>query len=326
MKVVITGGTGLIGKRLVEDLARDGHQVSVLSRSPRTHSQTFGTNVKVVQWDGRNPGPWVAELEGTDAVINLAGESIAGEGVLPERWTGAKKKRIRDSRRDAGWALVNAIRAASSKPAVFVQASAVGYYGSTGDTLITESSPAGKDFLASVCVDWEASSKPLEAMGVRRVVARIGLVLAEDGGALPRILLPFRLFTGGWFGSGQQWWPWIHIADTVRALRFMIENEAIAGPVNVTAPKPVRNKSFSQAVGRTLNRPAAVPVPAFAMQLALGEAAATVLEGQRAMPMALQDAGFVYRFSDIDAALNDVAGRAISSAVKQQPTLTNEPA
>ena len=306
MKIVVSGGTGLIGKMFTQDLAGDGHDVVVLSRSPKKYGDMFGENVRLVYWDGRSAGEWVSHIDGADAVVNLAGESISGSGFLPDRWSTEKKQRILESRLTAGEALTKAVEAADSKPDVLLQASAVGYYGSTGDELITESSPPGDDFLALVTVDWEASTEAVEALGVRRAIARIGLVLSTEDGALPRLLLPSRLFAGGWFGSGKQWWPWVHIKDTIRALRFLIENDAANGPYNITAPNPVTNRDFGKALGQALGRPSAIPVPGFALRTALGEVASTVLEGQRAVPQRLQELDFTFRFEELDTALNDL--------------------
>ncbi len=306
MKIVIAGGTGLIGSELAQELSVDGHHITILSRSPKKYRQIFGENVQLVYWDGRSAGEWFSAVDGADVIVNLAGESIAGSAFLPERWTADKKKRILDSRLAAGRVLVEAVEAAEDKPTSFIQASAVGYYGATDDRLVTESSPPGEDFLAAVCIDWEASTEAVEAMGVRRVVARIGLVLSTEDGALPRLLLPSRLFAGGWFGSGDQWWPWIHNADVVAALGFMIDNETARGPLNVVAPNPVTNREFGQVLGRTLNRPSVMPVPAFALRLALGEVASTVLDGQRAIPEQLLEMGFPFQFAELNAALADL--------------------
>ena len=306
MKLVIAGGTGLIGNELAKELEQEGHRAVVLSRSPERYENEFGDNVTLAAWDGRNPGGWVAHIEDADAVVNLAGESISGAGFLPDRWDADKKKRILESRIAAGEVLVRAIESVDKKPQVLVQASAVGYYGSTGDALITESSPSGDDFLASVTRDWEASTEAVEALGLRRTIARIGLVLSTEDGALPRLLLPSRLFAGGWFGGGDQWWPWIHVADVAGALRFLIEEEAAQGPVNVTAPNPVTNKEFGKALGRALNRPSLLPVPAFALRLALGEVSTTVLEGQRAVPERLLEMGYTFRYPQINEALDNL--------------------
>lgn len=306
MKIIISGGTGLIGSLLVKEMAADGHELIVLSRSPQKYTDMFGENVQLVQWDGQSSGEWAAHMDGADAVVNLAGESISGSNFLPDRWTAKKKQRILDSRIAAGHALVKAVEAAESKPKVLIQSSAIGHYGHTGDTVITESSPAGEDFLAAVTQDWESSTAAVEDLGVRRVIARTGLVLSTEDGALPRLLLPTRLFVGGWFGNGKQYWSWIHINDAVWALRFLIENESAQGIFNVTAPNPVTSKEFGKALGRALNRPSIMPVPAFAMRLALGEVASTVLEGQRVMPQRLEEMDFAFRYADIDAALNQL--------------------
>ncbi len=306
MKITIAGGTGLIGKELVNDLSREGHHITVLSRSPENYRDQFAENVRLVYWDGRSVGDWAAHVDGVDAVVNLAGESISGAGFLPDRWTADKKQRIQESRLAAGRTLTMAVEAADTKPDVFIQTSAVGYYGSTGDTVVTETSPPGTDFLASVCVDWENSSIGVEALGVRRVLTRIGLVLSTEEGALPRLLLPFRLFVGGTFGKGDQWWSWIHIYDTVRAIRYSIMSETIQGPVNITSPHPVTNREFGRVLGRVLDRPSIMPVPAAALRIGLGEVASTVLEGQRVMPQLLLDNDFRFLYPDLDMALKNL--------------------
>lgn len=304
MRIVITGGTGLIGRELARKLAADGYEVVILSRSPQKYRGMFGEHIRIAQWNGRSIGEWVKEIDGAEAVVNLAGESISGSNFIPDRWDTEKKRRIRESRVSVGRVLVEAVETVEKRPQVFIQASAVGYYGSTADALITESSPPGDDFLATVAVDWEASTEPVEALGVRRVVARIGIVLSTEEGALPRLLFPTRLFAGGWFGSGNQWWSWIHIADVVGAMKFLIENEPARGPVNLTAPNPVTNKEFGKALGRAMKRPSLIPVPAFALRIALGEVASTVLEGQRVVPQRLLEMEYPFLYDEIDEALN----------------------
>lgn len=303
MRVVITGGTGLIGRPLAAALADAGHEVVVLSRNPE-RATGLAKGVQVVQWDGRTAEGWGHLADGAGAIVNLAGESIA-EG----RWSDERKRRIRDSRVNAGKAVVQAVQAASRKPAVVVQASAVGYYGPRGPEIVTEDAPPGKDFLAQVCIDWEASTAPVEAMGVRRAIARTGIVLSTEGGALPRMLLPFKFFAGGKLGSGQQGFPWIHIADEVAALRFLMENPAASGPFNLAAPNPPTNAEFMRAVGEAMGRPAAMPTPAFALRAAFGEMATVLLDGQRAAPKRLLDLGFQFRFTDPVAALRDLLRR-----------------
>jgi uncharacterized protein (TIGR01777 family) len=311
MKIVITGGTGLIGKALVRSLEQEDCEIVILSRSPQKYKNDFAQNVHLAAWDGRSMGEWAKHINRAAAVINLAGESISGSNFLPDRWNDEKKKRILQSRVDAGQALVMAINAADEKPQRFVQASAVGYYGPTGDALVTEVSPSGDDFLAAVSRAWEASTQAVEDLGVTRAVTRIGLVLSLEDGALPRLVLPTRLFAGGWFGSGEQWWPWIHLADVVEVLKMLalpnlLPEESAQGIFNLTAPNPVTNKEFGRTLGRVMNRPALFPVPSFALRTALGEVASTVLEGQRAVPQHLLEIGYDFRFAHLTPALRDL--------------------
>lgn len=298
MRVLITGGTGLIGRALAADLTAAGHEVVVLSRAPQSAGAPGG--VRVERWDAATAAGWGALAEGAGAIVNLAGEEIA------HRWTAGRKRRIGESRLNAGRAVVEAVRAASRKPAVVIQSSAVGYYGPRGDDEVAEDSPPGDDFLARLCVDWEASTAPVEELGVRRAIIRTGVVLARDGGALPRMLLPFRLGIGGKLGSGRQWFPWIHMADEVAAIRFLIERDDASGAFNLCAPNPLANAEFSRALGRAMRRPSLVPVPGFALRLMFGEMAMVLLRGQRQTPRRLQEAGFVFRFPEAGAALRDL--------------------
>lgn len=297
MRVVLTGGTGLIGRALAAELAAAGYEVVVLSRSPQ-RAPALPPGVRVVQWDGRTARGWGALADGAYAIVNLAGENIAAKP-----WTEAQKRRIRQSRLDAGQAVVEAVRAATQKPAVVVQASGIGYYGPHGDEEVTEDFPPGEDFLGRLAVEWEASTAPVESLGVRRVVIRTGVVLSQEGGAFPRLVLPFRFFLGGPLGSGRQWVPWIHIADEVRAIRFLLEREDARGPYNLCSPNPVTNRELARALGRVLRRPAWLPVPAPALKLLLGEMSAVLLTGQRAIPKRLLEANFRFQFADISSAL-----------------------
>ena len=315
MRVIITGGTGLIGRKLAASLVNDQHEVIVLSRNP-VHTYGLPRGVQVVGWDTKTAQGWGHLADGADAIVNLAGESIGGSGLIPARWTEARKRRILQSRLDAAEAVVQAVTAADRKPSVVVQASAVGYYGATGDEVLTEMHGAGNDFLAQVCVQWENASTPLDDLGVRRVVIRTGLVLSTEEGVLPRLMLPFRLFAGGALGSGKQWYPWIHIDDVVRAIRYLIDHEDAAGSFNLTAPNPLTNRDFSRVLGRVMHRPGIIPVPSFALRLALGEIAALVLDGQRAVPHNLSEIGFYFRFSEAEAALHDLLHP--NSAASQQ--------
>lgn len=307
MKVIITGGTGLIGRPLARQLAANGHKVTILSRHPEQAAALFPDDIQVAAWNLHSSEGWGALLEGSDAVINLAGESIAGKGLLPSRWSAARKKRIRESRVQAGKVLVEAMTASSHKAKVFIQASAVGYYGQrTDDLLLDESSPAGNDFLAQVCQAWEDSTAAIESMGIRRVIIRTGVVLTREGGAFPLMVLPFRFFAGGPLGSGRQWLSWIHRQDEVEGIRFLLENENAHGPFNLVAPTPLTNKEFAQHLGRILHRPAFVPTPALILRLALGEIATLVLDGQRVIPRKLLDLGYSFKYADIDDALGDL--------------------
>jgi uncharacterized protein (TIGR01777 family) len=299
MRVIITGGTGLIGRALTVKLAADDHQVIVLSRTPE-RVRDLPAGVRVARWDAHSAEGWGSLADGADAIVNLAGERLAG------RWTARRKRRIRESRLNAGRAVVQAVGQAGDKPHVVVQASGAGYYGPRGDEEITEEAAPGKDFLGQLAVEWEASTAPVESLGVRRVIIRSGVVLSTAGGALPQLLLPFRFFAGGPLGSGKQWLPWIHIADEVSAISFLIENEAASGPFNLMAPDPLTNADFGRVLGRMLGRPAFVPTPAFALRLLLGEMATVVLDGQRAIPRRLLYLGFTFRFPEAEAALRDL--------------------
>ncbi|MGD1996541.1 MAG: TIGR01777 family oxidoreductase [Anaerolineae bacterium] len=299
MRVIITGGTGLVGRALMEDLIADGYHVSVLSRTPE-RATGLPSGARVVGWDARSAEGWGSLADGSDAIVNLAGESIFG------RWTPARKGRIRESRVNAGRAVVEAVELAEVKPRLVVQASGMGYYGHRGDELITEEASAGEDYLGRTAVEWEASTAPVESLGVRRVVIRSGVVLSRDGGAFPLMALPFRLFVGGPLGDGDQWLPWIHIADEVRSIRFLMEMEEAHGPFHLTAPEPLTNADFSRVLARVLRRPAFFRVPAFAVRLLLGQMSVVVLEGQRAVPRRLRDLGFDFRFPEGEAALRDL--------------------
>lgn len=302
MRVIITGGSGLLGRALAENLAADGNEVVVLSRRPQS-VRGLPAGVRAEQWDGRTAAGWGALASGAGAIVNLAGENLSSG-----RWTAARKQRIVQSRVNAGRAVLEAVQAAAVKPAVVIQASGIGHYGPHGDEVLTEQSPAGDDFAARITLDWEAATAPLDALGVRRAVVRMGPSLTPHGGALPLMMLPFRMFMGGPLGSGKQWLSWIHIADTIAALRFLMDHESARGIFNVCSPQPVTNAEFGRVLGRVMRRPYWLPAPAFAMRLALGEMASTVLEGQRAAPAHLQELGFAFRFAALEPALRDLLG------------------
>ncbi|GAB4434588.1 MAG: TIGR01777 family oxidoreductase [Anaerolineae bacterium] len=301
MQIVIAGGTGTIGRRLVYHLLQHGHVVKVVSRQPFKPAN-LPAKIIFAQWDGKSAQGWGSLVDGADAVVNLA-----GAGIADEAWTEARKKEIQESRVKAGQAIVEAISAASAKPKVLIQSSAVGYYGvQNNDKVLTEDHPPANDFLGRTCQDWEASTAAVEALGVRRVVIRSGVVLDMQGGALPRMVLPFRFFAGGPIGSGQQWFPWIHYCDEVEAIRFLIQTEAASGPFNLTAPNPVRSRELAKAIGKVMKRPAFAPAPAFAFKTMFGEMSTVLLDGQQAIPKRLQELGYQFRFSQVEAALRDL--------------------
>lgn len=309
MRVIVSGGTGLIGRALTESLVSDGHQVIILSRAPE-RATGLPQSARIEKWDGKTSSGWGKLADGADAIANLAGESIGGENMIAlitKRWTPQRKRIIRESRVHAGQAVMQAIEQASQKPHVLIQASAVGYYGLRGDEEITESTPPGSDELSRICVDWEATTAEAERMGVRRVVIRTaGVVMSTKGGALPFMLLPFKLFVGGPLGSGQQWFSWIHIQDEVRAIRFLMDNANAKGAFNLCAPHPIRNAELSRMLGQVMRRPSFLPTPAFAMKLLLGEKATLVLDGQRQLPKRLLELGFEFRFPTVETALRDL--------------------
>ncbi|CAN5643558.1 TIGR01777 family oxidoreductase [soil metagenome] len=309
MRIIITGGSGLIGRQLSSTLASDKHEVIVLSRNP-AKVKDLPDGVRVEQWDGKSAAGWGELADGAGAIINLA-----GEGIADGRWSSERKQSIRESRIHAGLAVVEAIKQATTKPGVLIQASAVGYYGPCQDEVITEESPMGDDFLAKVCHDWEASSVAVSKLGVRRPVLRTGVVLSNQGGAFPKIVMPFKLFAGGPIGSGKQWLPWIHIEDQVRAIQFLIEQENANGPFNLCAPNPVTNKEFGNLLGHAMGRPALLPTPAFALKALFGEMSTVLLSGQRAVPKHLQELGFTFKFPTLEAALTDLVKEKVEAGV-----------
>ncbi len=302
MRVIIIGGSGLIGLALVTDLTRNSHEVIILSRRPERIID-LPAGVRAERWDGRTAEGWYSLADGADAIVNLAGENISSG-----RWTDERKHTILQSRLNAGQAMIQAVKAVTRRPRAVIQASGIGYYGPCSNEEITEEMAPGHDFLARLATAWESSTSSLETLGVRRAIIRTGVVLSIEGGALPRMLLPFRFFVGGRLGSGRQWFPWIHIADEVRAIRFLIENEAASGPFNLSAPIPVTNAEFSHLLGQQLRRPAFMSIPEFALRLLFGEMATALLDGQRAIPKRLLQLGFSFRFSEAGSALSDLLG------------------
>lgn len=307
MRVIITGGTGFIGRALAAELSAASYEVVLLSRNP-AKAGNLPQGVKVEKWDARTAAGWGRLADGAYGIVNLAGENLAGEGFLPSRWTEERKAKLRDSRLNAGRAVVEAVSSAKVKPRVVVQASGIGHYGNRSDVVTEEAGP-GNDFLARLTVAWEGSAAEVTAQGVRHAIARTGVVLSPEEGALNRLILPYRLFAGGPMGGGQQGFSWIHPHDNVRALQFLLENDGAFGPLNVVAPEPLTNSEFGAVLARVLGRPHWLPLPGFALKLALGEVATTVLEGQRALPRKLLDLGFKFRFPTAEEALRDLLGK-----------------
>jgi uncharacterized protein (TIGR01777 family) len=325
MKVLMTGSSGLVGTALTEALAREGHAVVRLVRSGSgkkgsgkpanqeasvekkpAQARDQASNMIDVVWnpntcdlEGEPFGTEQEKVEGADAVVNLAGASIAGES-----WSDERKALLRSSRVHITRELLCALEKLSAPPKTLVSASAIGYYGNRGDEVLTEESKQGDDFLARLAQEWEAEAVKAEALGMRVVRTRFGIILAKHGGALPQMMRPFQFFAGGKIGSGQQWMSWITLADTVGILRLALANRAISGAFNVVAPSPVRNAEFVRELGRAMHRPAIVPAPAFALKFALGELAeALLLASQRVMPSRLQQLGHKFQHSDLSSAL-----------------------
>lgn len=305
MRIIITGGTGLIGRALASELLQANYEVILLSRRP-AQAEGLPACVKVVGWDGKTSQGWGELADGAFAIVNLAGENLAGKDWFSIRWTRSRKDGIIQSRLNAGQAVVEAVRSAKTRPQVVLQASAVGYYGPRGTKPVGEGAQPGSDFLALVCKDWENSTLPVELMGVRRVVVRLGVVLSKEGGALSRQMLPFKLFLGGPLGSGKQGYPWIHLIDAVKAMRFLMETPQAQGAYNLTAPQMVTNADFGKALAKALRRPYYFPVPAFALRLVFGEASTVLLDGQFVQPGRLSELGFKFQFPDVEAAFRDI--------------------
>ena len=295
MKVLVSGSHGLVGSALIKSLLGRGDSASRLLREG-----PFAAND--IEWHPNQGQIDAGRLSGFDVVVHLAGESIASG-----RWSPEKKKRIRESRIKGTQLLSTALGQSSQPPAVFVCASAIGYYGDRGDELLTEESSPGDDFLANVCKEWEAATQPAAEKGIRVVNARFGIILDRDGGALAKMLPPFRMGLGGKVGDGKQWMSWIALADVVRALQFVIENHELSGPVNFVSPNPVTNATFTSTLGKVLHRPTFLPVPVFGARLAFGEMAdALLLSSQRVAPTRLKESGFQFKYVNLNDALSQI--------------------
>lgn len=299
MKVAITGATGFVGRRLVEQLQAKGHQPLILTRNTASASRTF-PNLEIVAYTPTESGSWQEAIAGCDAVVHLAGEPIA-----ESRWTPKHKQEILDSRKLSTQKIVEAIAKANPKPRVLVNASAIGYYGTSETATFDENSPSGNDFLSEVCRNWETEAQKIKYADVRLVILRFGIILG-NGGALTKMIPPFQLFAGGPLGTGNQWFSWIHRDDLVNLIIESLTRNDMEGVFNATAPNPVRMSEFCQVLGETLNRPSWLPVPSFALEALLGEGAKVVLEGQEVLPKRTISSGFNYQYPKLKEALAEI--------------------
>lgn len=301
MKVAITGATGFVGSRLVERLHAEGHQVLVLTRNPGAAQKVFPNsafpNLEIIAYNPKESGSWQEALAGCDGVVNLAGEPIA-----ESRWTPQRKQEILNSRQLGTQKIVEAIAKADPKPSVLVNASAIGYYGTSETATFDEASSSGDDFLAQVCQAWEAEAQKVKATGTRLVILRLGIVLGM-GGAIAKMITPFQLYAGGPIGTGRQWFSWIHRDDVVNLILQALTRPDLEGVLNATAPNPVRMAEFCQTMGQVLNRPSWLPVPGFALEALLGDGAMVVLEGQQVLPKRTLACGFEYQYPTVKQAL-----------------------
>ena len=301
MRIAITGATGLIGKSLCPRLQREGHQLVVFARNTRSAQKSF-PDTQVVEWDALTGPPPAGSLDGVEAVVHLLGENIAGG-----RWSEKRKNAVRESRVRGTHNLVEALRAASPRPGLLLSSSAIGFYGSRGDEELDESSPSGGGFLGDVCYAWETASTTAEQHGVRTVLLRTGIVLSTEGGALAKMLLPFKMCLGGPLGSGKQWMSWIHLEDEVGLILHILGSDRIRGPINATAPHPATNYEFSKTLGRVLGRPAVFPTPGLVLKLLMGEMAQELLlNGQKVLPRRALESGYRFSFPELEGALRDL--------------------
>lgn len=303
MRVIITGGTGLIGSRLATGFVDDGHEVILLTRNPAGKKGIPGA--QLVQWDAQTASGWGHLADGAGAIINLAGESISGDQIIPLPWTESRREKIALSRLHAGEAVSEAVAAAANKPDVVVQMSGTDYY-PYSDQVVTEESPAGEHFLATVVKDyWEKPTEPVEAMGVRRIITRMGPLLNNENGPLPPMVLQYKLFVGGRLGDGTQCVSWIHVDDAVRSIRYLIDQKA-SGVYNTVAPNPVTYQELADTLGKVMGRPSFLPVPGFALRTGLGEVADLVLKGRPVSADKLLATGFTFDYPTVEPALRDL--------------------
>ena len=304
MRIVVTGATGMIGSALCRKLLSGGHEITILSRDPEKAHTSF-PQTSVFPWEVVSGPPCMEAIDGADAVVHLAGEPIA-EG----RWTSERKGTIEKSRVKGTFNLVDTLLRCPNPPRTFVSSSAIGFYGSRGEQALDETADSGDGFLAHICRRWEKEAWRVRERGIRVVLARTGLVLSTEGGAFPRILLPFQMFVGGPLGSGKQWMSWIHVCDEVRAIEYALMHDDIEGPLNLTAPNPVTNNEFSRELSLELGRPAIFRVPGFALKLLMGEMAENLLlSGQRVLPRKLEEGGYRFTYPKLRGALENLCSR-----------------
>jgi len=299
VKILITGGTGFVGRQLTSRFLQEGYEVTILTRSLQESVQP-PKGISYLQGDPTQKGPWQGAIPGHEVIINLAGASLFS------KWSDEYKKLIRDSRILTTRNIIEGIPSKFEKGIFLLSTSAVGYYGFHGDEELDEESPPGNDFLARLAIEWEAEALKAKEKGARVVITRLGIVLGEKGGALGQMIPLFKKFIGGPIGSGQQWFSWVHIQDLAEAFVFLIKHPEITGPVNVCSPNPVKNRDMAKALGRVLHRPSFMPAPAFMIQLVLGEFGSVILEGQRVLPRRLLKNGFTFQYPDIDKALQSI--------------------
>lgn len=304
-KIIVTGATGLIGKKICESLLKQGNQIIVFTRSPKKAEKIFKDKVEYVKWDyDEKDNPKIVDaMQVADAIIHLAGEN-----VMSKRWSDSHKDNVLKSRMLGTRSLVKAIEQADNKPGIFISASAVGYYGTSENDKFTEDSKPGKDFLANVTGLWEQEVKKVTALGLKEVRMRTGIVLDKGDGALAKMLMPFKLFIGGPLGSGKQWFPWIHVNDVVGIYLHALENESVSGPLNAVAPEAIDMNQFAKALGKVLHRPSLFRVPEFVLNIILGEGASAVLQGQNVIPQRTVESGYKFKYTNVEEALKDILG------------------
>jgi len=306
MNIVVAGGTGFIGGALCHSLVGEGHRVNILTRGLGQVPRETDAQINRVLWNGRDQGPWEQVLEGADAVINLAGAPIADA-----RWTDARKRLLTDSRVLTTRLLVRAMSQRSSKPAAFINASGIGFYGASDDRRLDEGAPRGQGFLADLCLAWEAEALRAAEFGARVVLLRTGMVLEQDGGALPKMLLPFQFFAGGPIMPGSQWVSWIHRRDHIALIQWALTTPRVSGPINAVAPEPVTMNTFCEVLGRVLHRPSWLPVPSFALKILLGELGTLMTTGQRVIPAKAIVEGYTFHYPTLEPALRAILKKPI---------------